>query len=182
MFVYVISNNGQPLMPTNKCGKVRRLLKNKRAKVVRRCPFTIQLLYKTSHIKQPVSLGVDAGSKHIGISATTKDKVLYEADVELRNDIVGLLSTRKENRKNRRNRKTRYRKQRFNNRVSNKKKGWIAPSIKQKVQTHLTVIDKICNFLPITNIVVEVASFDIQKIKNPNISGIEYQQGEQMGF
>lgn len=182
MLVYVISKDGQPLMPTSRCGKVRKLLKTKKAKVVVRCPFTIQLLYDTSCITQPVSLGVDAGSKHIGISATTKDKVLYEADVELRNDIVGLIATRRENRRNRRSRKTRYRKPRFNNRVSAKKEGRIAPSIKQKVQTHLTVVEKVCKFLPITNIVVEVASFDIKKIKNPDISGVQYQQGEQMDF
>lgn len=182
MPVYVISDNGQPLMPTNRYGKVRKLLRDKKAKVIRSCPFTIQLLYKTSYITQSISLGVDAGSKHIGISATTKDKVLYESDVELRNDIVNLISTRRENRRNRRNRKTRYRKPRFNNRVSTKKKGWLAPSIRQKIETHLTVINKIYEFLPVTNIVVEVASFDIQKIKNPNISGVEYQQGEQMGF
>lgn len=182
MLIYVISNNGQPLMPTNRCGKVRRLLKDNKAKVIKRCPFTIQLLYKTSYITQPISLGIDAGSKHIGVSATTKDKVLYESDVELRNDIVNLISTRRENRRNRRNRKTRYRKPRFNNRVSTKKKGWLAPSVRQKIETHSTVINKIYGFLPVTNIVVEVASFDIQKIKNPNISGVEYQQGEQMDF
>ena len=127
-------------------------------------------------------MGVDSGSKYIGLSATTKDKVLFESVVEVRNDIVNLLSTRRELRSSRRNRKTRYRKSRFSNRVSSKKEGWLAPSIKQKIQTHLTVVDKVCHILPITNITVEVASFDIQKIKNPEISGEDYQQGEQLGF
>ena len=182
MLVYVVSNNGQPLMPTNRYGKIRRLLKNKQAKVLKRCPFTVQLLYETKNVTQPISLGVDSGSKYIGLSATTKDKVLFESVVEVRNDIVNLLSTRRELRSSRRSRKTRYRKSRFNNRVSSKKEGWLAPSIKQKIQTHLTVVDKVCHILPITNITVEVASFDIQKIKNPETSGEEYQQGEQLGF
>lgn len=168
-------------MPTERFGKVRRLLKNSLAHVVCRIPFTIQLDYDTTDYTQPVSLGVDAGSKHIGISATTSNKELYAADVELRNDIVDKLSTRRELRRTRRSR-LRYRKARFNNRVSSKRKGWLAPSIENKIQTHLTVVEKIHKFLPITNIVVETASFDIQKINNPSISGSEYQQGEQLDF
>lgn len=168
-------------MPTERFGKVRRLLKNSLAHVVCRIPFTIQLDYDTTDYTQPVSLGVDAGSKHIGISATTSEKELYAADVELRNDIVDKLSTRREQRRTRRSR-LRYRKARFNNRVSSKRKGWLAPSVENKIQTHLTVVEKIHKFLPITNIVVETAAFDIQKINNPSISGSEYQQGEQLDF
>ena len=179
--VYVINKQGQALMPTERFGKVRRLLKNSLAHVVCRIPFTIQLDYDTTDYTQPVSLGVDAGSKHIGISATTSEKELYAADVELRNDIVDKLSTRREQRRTRRSR-LRYRKARFNNRVSSKRKGWLAPSVENKIQTHLTVVEKIHKFLPITNIVVETASFDIQKINNPSISGVEYQQGEQLDF
>lgn len=180
--VYVLNQNGQPLMPTSNHAKVRILLKSGKAKVVRRCPFTIQLQYSSTNYTQEISLGIDAGSKHIGVSATIESKVLYEADVELRNDIVDLLSTRRQNRRTRRSHKTRYRKPRFNNRVSTKKDGWLAPSVKQKVETHLTVVKKVHQILPITNIVVETASFDIQKIKNPTISGVEYQQGEQLDF
>lgn len=168
-------------MPTERFGKVRRLLKNGLAHVVCRIPFTIQLYYETTNFVQPISLGVDAGSKYIGISATTSEKELYAADVELRNDIVEKLSTRREQRRTRRYR-LRYRKARFDNRISSKRKGWLAPSIENKIQTHLTVIEKIHKFLPITNIVVETASFDIQKIKNPSISSKEYQQGEQFDF
>lgn len=150
-------------MPTERFGKVRRLLKNGLAHVVCHIPFTIQLDYETTNFVQPINLGVDAGSKYIGISATTSEKELYAADVELRNDIVEKLSTRREQRRTRRYR-LRYRKARFNNRISSKRKGWLAPSIGNKIQTHLTVIEKIHKFLPITNIVVETASFDIQKI------------------
>lgn len=178
--VYVISQNGQPLMPTENHAKVRVLLKSKKAKVIKKCPFTIQLAYDSTNYTQDISLGVDSGSKHIGLSATTKSKVLFESDVELRNDISNLLSTRRQNRRTRRNRKTRYRKPRFDNRK--RKEGWLAPSIQNKVDSHLTVIRKVHEILPVTKIIVEVASFDIQKIKNPAISGIEYQQGEQSNF
>ena len=183
--VYVLNQDGQPIMPTRNHAKVRVLLKNGKAKVIQRCPFTIQLLYPCENKTQPISLGVDAGSKHIGISATTKGDntgamVLYEADVTLRNDIVELLSTRREMRRARRNRKTRYRKARFNNR--RKGDGWLAPSIREKIDTHLTVIANVHKILPITKITVETAQFDIQKIKNPDIQGVEYQQGEQLDF
>lgn len=178
--VYVLNKNGEALMPTKNHAKVRVLLKQGRAKVIRKTPFTIQLLYNCTHYTQPVSLGIDAGSKHIGVSATTETEVLYEADVTLRNDIVELLSTRRQNRHTRRSRKTRYRKPRFDNRA--RKEGWLAPSVRQKVDTHLTVVRKVCQILPVTKIVVEVANFDIQKIKNPDISSTEYQQGEQLDF
>lgn len=180
MLVYVLNIDGHSLMPTERRGKVRRLLKSNKAKVVKRCPFTIQLMYKSTTYTQDVSLGIDAGSKHIGVSATTVDKELYAADVGLRNDIVDLLSTRRETRKARRNRKTRYRKPRFNNRK--RYDGWLAPSVKNKIDTHLKVVEDVCKIIPIAKIIVEVASFDIQKIKHPDISGIEYQQGEQLGF
>ena len=178
--VYVISSSGQPLMPTENHAKVRVLLKNKKAKVIKRCPFTIQLAYDSTAYTQEITLGVDSGSKHIGLSATTKDKVLFESDVELRNDIVDLLSTRRQNRRTRRNHKTRYRKPRFNNRK--RKDGWLAPSVQNKVDSHLTIIRKVHKILPVSKIVAEVASFDIQKIKDPDISGTEYQQGKQLGF
>lgn len=178
--VYVISQNGQPLMPTENHAKVRILLKNKKAKVIKRCPFTIQLAYDSTNYTQDITLGVDSGSKHIGLSATTRNKVLFESDVELRNDIVNLLSIRRQNRRTRRNHKTRYRKPRFNNR--RRKEEWLAPSVQNKVDSHLTVIRKVHEILPITKVIVEVASFDIQKIKNPIISGTEYQQGEQLDF
>lgn len=102
------------------------------------------------------------------------------AQVELRSDIVKLLSTRRELRRNRRNRKTRYRKVRFDNRK--KKDGWLAPSVEQKIESHLKVIRLVHKLLPVTKTTIEVAQFDAQKIKNPDIKGDEYQQGEQMGF
>ena len=179
MLVYVLNKDGKPLMPTSRHNKVAYLLKHNLAKVVKRTPFTIQLSYDSKGYIQPIALGIDAGSKFIGVSATTEKKVLFEAEVKLRTDIVENLSTRREVRRARRNRKTRYGKPRFDNRVSKQK---LAPSIRQKIQTHFSVIALIHRILPITKIVVETAQFDIQKIKNPEISSIEYQQGEQLGF
>lgn len=183
--VYVLNINGNPLMPTKRYSHVRHLLKEGKAHVIKRCPFTIQLDYKTKNLTQEVTLGVDAGSKTIGLSATTEKKVLFESEVILRNDIVKLIATRKELRRARRNRKTRYRKPRFKNRI--KPKGWLAPSVQNKINTHLTVIRNVTELLPITKIIVEVASFDIQKIKaiennQPAPKGKDYQQGEQLNF
>lgn len=175
--VYVLNKDGLPLMPTHKLGKVRHLLKDGKAKVIKRSPFTIQLNYDCGNHTQSITLGVDAGSKHIGLSASTKKQELYCSDVELRDDVVELLSTRRRNRRSRRNH-LRYRPARFDNRK--KEDSWLAPSIRQKIDSHLKVIEEVHKILPITNIIVEVASFDIQKIKNPDIEGIEYQNGEQL--
>ena len=179
--VYVQDIDGKPMMPTTRHGKVRRLLKDNKAVVVNTCPFTIKLTYKTSDYKQEIVLGVDAGTKHVGLSATTKSKELYSSEVILRNDIVDLLSTRRELRRTRRNR-LRYRKPRFDNRIKSRRPGWVAPSVRHKVDAHIRVIDNICSTLPISRIIVEIAQFDTQKIKNPDISGNEYQEGDQLGF
>lgn len=179
MLVYVLNKQAQPLMPC-KPQKARKLLQQGKAKVVQRTPFTIQLQYGSRGHKQPISLGVDAGSKHIGLSATTAGRVLFEGEVKLRTDIQGLLAIRRTLRSARRSRKTRYRPARFLNRK--KKEGWLAPSIQNKVDMHAKVIEKVHRLLPITNITIEVAQFDIQKIKNPTISGDLYQKGDQLGF
>ena len=182
MLVYVINKHGNPLMPC-KSKKARLLLKNKKAKILRYEPFTIQLLYGSSGYRQKISLGIDAGSKHVGASATTKKQELYTSQTELRGDmVVKLLSDRRELRRSRRSRKTRYRKPRFLNRVHSKHKGWLSPSIENKINTHIRIIDDVYKLLPIYNIIVETASFDIQKLKNKDISGKEYQEGEQLWF
>ena len=185
--VYVLDINGQPLMPTTRHGKVRRLLNSHLAKVVKRCPFTIQLLYQSTKEIQPVSLGVDAGSKHIGMAATTEKKVVYQEELSPRNDVVKLLSLRRASRSSRRSRKTRYRKPKFNNRVHSKHKGWLAPSVEVKIQEHITAIKRICQILPISEIQVETAEFDFQRLKamkewKPLPVGTDYQLGEQYDF
>lgn len=180
--VYVLHKNGHPLMPTKNHAKVRILLKQNKAKIVNRCPFTIQLAYESTDYTQPVTLGIDAGSKKVGVSASTNTKELYSSEVTLRNDISDLLSARRELRRSRRNRKTRYRKARFLNCVHSKHKGWLAPSIEQKIQTHLTIIKKVVQLVPVSEIVVETASFDTQLLKaqlngEPLPEGTDYQQG-----
>ncbi|WP_074944300.1 RNA-guided endonuclease IscB [Succinivibrio dextrinosolvens] len=178
--VYVLNCKGVPIMPTTRHGMVRRLLKERKAKVVKKCPFTIQLDYEGANITQLITLGVDTGYANAGISACTEKKVLFEAKAKIRTDMVKLLSTRRETRRTRRSRKTRYRKARFFNRSI--EKGWLPPSIRAKVESHLRLVAKVHEILPIDKIVVEIASFDIQKIKNPDIKGAEYQQGDQLGF
>lgn len=178
--VYVISHTGKALMPTNHHGKVKHLLREGKARVVRREPFTIQLLYDNTEYTQPITLGVDAGTTHVGLSATNESNELFAAEVTLRRDIPGLLAARREARSTRRNRQTRYRAPRFNNR--RRPDGWLAPSVEQMVQSHLSLIRKVHSFLPVTKTVIEVAQFGTQLLKNPDIQGEQYQQGEQMGF
>ena len=164
--VYVLNKNKQPLMPTKRHGAVRRWLRDGKAKVVKRCPFTIQLLKETTIVTQELTLGVDSGSKTIGLSVTSEKEEYFASEVVLRNDIVNLLSARRESRCTRRSR-LRYRKPRFNNRKRDK--GWLDPSIQNKINTHLKVINDIHNILPVSKIKVEVASFDIQKSQPPII-------------
>ena len=129
-----------PCSPT----KARHLLKEKKAAVVRRTPFTtIQLTIATGETKQPVSLGVDAGYKHVGLSASTEKAELYASEIELRQDITDLLSARRELRRARRNRKTRYRAPRFDNRIRTKRKGWLAPSVENRINAHLSRIEAV---------------------------------------
>ena len=185
--VYVLSRSGKPLMPTERHGKVRRLLKEKKAEVVSRKPFTIRLLYETPEIVEPIDLGVDAGSRTIGLSACSEKKELYAGEVELRKDVTKNLSTRREFRRARRNRKRRYRKPRFDNRIHGKRKGWLAPTVENRIEAHEKAIADVMKILPITHAIVETASFDLQKIKalengEPVPEGTDRQRGEQFGF
>ncbi len=170
---YVLNMRGKPLMPTSPC-KANKILKEKRAKVVKRCPFTIQLLYSTGEAKQEVTCGIDSGSEYIGYDCLTEKKVLIHGELKLDSNMKKHLDERRMYRRNRRNRLW-YRKPRFNNK--SKPKGWLPPSIQRKFDTHISLIDRLKKILPITNVIVETASFDIQKLDNPEIQGIEYQQG-----
>lgn len=179
--VYVQSIDGAPLMPCSEA-KARHLLKQHRARRVRNTPFTIRLKSVVDGHVQPVSLGVDPGYRHIGLSATTNDRVLFEAIAECRTDIPKLMEKRRSLRRGRRHRKTRYREPRFNNRVRSKHRGWLAPSVEQRIGYHIHLIDFVCRLLPISRIVVEKAKFDTHKIENPDIEGVGYQHGPQYGF
>ena len=186
--VYVISNNGQALMPTKRFGKVRRLLNQKKAKVMRRCPFTIKLLYETeTDIVQDVVLGVDTGSKNIGVSCIANDEVLYQSHTIVRTDIKENMDSRRKYRRNRRNRKTRYRKPRFLNRKNSTKLNRLPPSVRHKVKAHIDEIEFCKKILPISQIVLEVSQFDTHLMKNPSlrfkkIKSWGYQKGFNYGF
>jgi len=191
--VYVLSKNGQPLMPTTRHGKVRRMLKSGLAKVKSRCPFTIQLTYEPeTQETQSVEVGDDTGSKHNGVSAVAvypngREVEVYASETLMRADITNLLSTRREFRRSRRNRTTRYRQPRFDNRVHSKHKGWLAPTVENKILTHRKELDYVCSILPVTKVTIETASFDTQRLK-ADLKGLkcpegkEYQEGDQMGF
>ena len=178
--VYVLNTDGKALMPTRRHHRVRQLLKKGEAVVVCCYPFTIKLTTAKPRHTQNISLGIDCGTKHIGVSATTETKVLYSAEAMLRGDTSKLIATRRESRKTRRNR-LRHRPARFNNRIASKKKGWLPPSILNKVAFHAKVVKYVRTLLPITSVILEVAPFDIQKILNPDIEGEAYQHGEQEG-
>lgn len=179
MQVYVLNQQSKPLMPCTPA-KARRLLRDQQAKVVKRTPFTVQLLYGSSGYKQPITLGVDAGSKFVGLSVVTEKKEVFSGELILRRNLSSLIYTKKIYRSSRRSRKTRYRPIRFLNRV--KSKGCLAPSIYNKIDVHTQVIKKLHEILPISKIIVEVASFDIRKIQNPEIQGKQYQEGPQKDF
>ncbi|MHB1811993.1 MAG: RNA-guided endonuclease IscB [Thermoplasmataceae archaeon] len=177
--VPVINMRNEPLMPTTP-GKARKLLKQNKARVISPSPFTIQLLYATGETKQPVRLGTDSGYKYIGFSVITERRELMSGEAVIRTDIPKLNQEKAMYRRNRRD-KLWYRQPRFMNR-GNKKEGWFAPSIDHKLQTHMRLIGKLKRILPISDVIIEVASFDTQKMQNPEMSGMEYQQGELQGY
>ena len=177
--VYVLNKDGEPLMPTERHGKVRRMLNAGLAKVVTRKPFTIQLTYATTSHTQPGTLGIDPGYEKVGISVINDKKELISGECALLTGQVKRNEKRIMHRRQRRNR-LRYRAPRFDNR--RKPKGWLAPSIRHKLDSHIRLVKKIKSLVPIKETIVEVANFDIQAIKNPGIKGSEYQQGEQHGY
>ena len=177
--VYVINAIGQPLMPTNRYAKIRILLKKKMAKVVNSKPFTVQLLHNVTEYTQYINLGIDSGYLNIGYSAVTNKKELISGEVKLLKGMSERLKEKAMYRTQRRSR-LRYRKPRFDNR--RRSTGWLAPSIQHKYDSHIRFIDKLKSLIPIKNIIIEVANFDTHLLKNPNISGEEYQNGEQKDF
>lgn len=181
MLVFVINKHGERLMPC-KPSKARKLLRDGKAKIINYKPFTIQLLYGSSGYKQPINLGIDLGAKHIGVAITSKNNVLAKGEIELRQDVKSLLETRKIYRSSRRNRKTRYRPARFLNRVSSKKNGWLPPSILSRIDNTFMWIDKFTNLLPNPKVSIEVGKFDVAKMINPKIGGVDYQKGQTYGY
>ncbi|MDM5190474.1 RNA-guided endonuclease IscB [Bacillus sp. DX4.1] len=179
MRVFVKNLRGEPLMPCS-TRKARLLLKQGKAKIMGYTPFTIQLQYATGEIVQPVTIGFDSGAKYVGIAITTEEKVLVKGTIELRQDVKENLTLRATLRRSRRQRKTRYRKARFLNRK--KKDGWLPPSIQSRTDNIIHWIETFKSLLPSPKVIVEVGKFDVQKLKNPDIQGKAYQQGDAFGF
>lgn len=182
MTIYVLDITGKPLMPTHHPGKVRHMLNDGRAVIVNYYPFTIKLTYVTTNYVQPVTLGIDAGSVHIGVSASTEKKEFYSAEIDLRSKQIKKLMYNRAEARGKRRYNLRYRKPRFNNRISSKKEGWLAPSLNHRVNSHIRIVENVMKILPISKVIIEVGLFDTQKISNPEISGEEYQKGQKKGY
>lgn len=179
-FAFVLNHNKQPLDPIHP-GTARRLLKIGLADVHRLYPFTIIYKREVKQTPTPITIKLDPGSKVTGIALVQQDRVIWAAELNHRGrNIQASLESRSAIRGNRRARKTRYRQARFLNRT--RPKGWLAPSLQHRVDTTLTWVNKLIKFAPIGSIVQELVRFDLQQLENPEISGIEYRQGELLGY
>jgi 5-methylcytosine-specific restriction endonuclease McrA len=155
-------------------------LQEKRARIVRREPFTIRLRFAAREHVQPVKVGVDTGSKVVGIAATAHSEVVFQAEVHLRGDIAEEMVQRRQYRRLRRSRKTRYRPARWANR--RRTEGWLSPSVRSKCDATTKAVRFVASLVPVCQVNVEIASFDTQRIQHPEISGIAYQQGGLCGY
>lgn len=185
--VYVISQDGKPLMP---CSNViaRLLLKQGKAKVKKREPFTIKLTYETTNYTQDLTLGVDTGSGTIGTAVSKNNgDIVYVAEVAVRNDIADKMTQRAKYRRNRRNRKTRYRKVRRLNRANSIRNNRFNPTMQSKLYSHVKEIEYIKSVLPVTEMVFEIGQFDTHRMKNSTLASEKvkhwgYQKGTNYGF
>lgn len=186
--VYVLNKDGQPLMPTDRHGKVKHLLKSGKAKVVKKCPFTIKLLYESTNHTQNLTLGVDTGSGTIGAAVSKNNgDIIYMSEIIVRNDITDKMKQRTKYRRSRRTRKTRYRKPRWLNRKNSIKSDRFNPTMISKFHSHVKEIEYIKSILPITTMVFETGQFDMHLMKNPSLANPEvrhwgYQKGTNYGF
>lgn len=178
--IYVLAASGKPLMPTRRRNKVWYWLRKGFAQLVSREPFTIQLCFETTDYTQAVTVGVDTGSKTVGLAATANGEALYQGEIHLRTDITEKLIQRRRSRRNRRSRKTRYRVSRWSNR--RRKAGWLPPSLRSKAEATVKAVRYVANLLPVSQVKVEVGSFDTQRMQNPEVTGVFYQQGDLFGY
>jgi len=182
--VLVLSNTKSPLMPCHPA-RARALLRDGKAAVYRPFPFTIILKDREYGDGQPIELKIDPGSKTSGIALVGHfkkgKKAIFGANLSHRgHGIKTALDTRRSLRRARRGRKTRYRQSRFLNRT--KPNGWLPPSLMSRVGNVKNIVAKLCRFAPVSEIAVETVRFDTQKMQNPEISGVEYQQGNLLGY
>lgn len=183
--VFVLSNTKKPLMPCRPA-RARKLLTAGRAAVYRLHPFTIILNDRVDGDTQDTELKVDPGSKTSGVALVGHFEqqgavVLFGANLNHRGQAIkNNLESRRSLRRGRRGRKTRYRPARFLNRA--RKAGWLPPSVESRVVNTESVIHRLAARCPITSASVELVKFDMQAMINPEISGVEYQQGELAGY
>ena len=181
--VFVIDTNKRPLNPIHSA-QARQLLKNKKAAIYRRFPFTIILKEsRPDSLLTPLRLKLDPGAKTTGIALVNDltGEVVFAAELKHRGfAIKDALTSRRQLRRSRRNRKTRYRKPRFINRT--RLQGWLAPSLMSRVHNVETWVNRLRKFAPITAISTELVKFDMQLMRNPEIEGKEYQQGTLAGY
>lgn len=187
MTVYVIDSCGTPLMPTRRLGRVRHMLDSGDAEIACYFPFTIKLTRKVEHMfTQPIWVGVDTGFKHVGISISILKQELFRYHfIHRSNEIKKNLKKKLDDRKERRSRKTRYRPARFKNRRGLKKKEWIPPTSRHMIESHKKDLEIALRFLPesaIEFINIEQGEFDTYKMRDPEIEGEMYQQGDLTGF
>jgi 5-methylcytosine-specific restriction endonuclease McrA len=179
-YVLVVDANKKPLTPC-KPSMAHKLLNAGKAAVFRRYPFTIILKKAVTASPEPLTLKLDPGSKTTGIALVQQDNVIFGAELTHRGEAIkASLESRRSLRRARRQRHTRYRQARFLNRT--RPEGWLPPSLQHRVETTLTWVNRFIKFAPITCIVQELVRFDLQQLENPEISGIEYQQGELQGY
>jgi 5-methylcytosine-specific restriction endonuclease McrA len=179
-FVFVLDTHKRPLNPIRP-GMARKLLTTGKAAVFKRYPFTIILKVEVTSHQEPITLKIDPGSKTSGLALVQGESVIFGAELTHRGQAIkASLESRRSLRRGRRNRHTRYRKARFLNRV--RPKGWLAPSLQHRVETTLSWVTRLMKVAPISSIVQELVRFDLQQLENPEISGIEYQQGVLCGY
>ncbi|MEG3974239.1 RNA-guided endonuclease IscB [Microcoleus sp. herbarium8] len=179
-FIFVLDTNKRPLTPC-KPSMARKLLTADKAAVYRRFPFTIILKKVVTATIKSITLKLDPGSKTTGIALLQGEKVIFGAELTHRGQTIkASLDSRRALRRGRRNRHTRYRQARFLNRT--RQKGWLAPSLQHRVETTLTWVNKLRRLAPISSIIQELVRFDLQQLENPEISGLEYQQGILCGY
>lgn len=184
MRVFVLDKDLQPLDPTHPA-RARELLNKGRAKVFKRYPFTIVLQDRTveESVTHPHRIKIDPGSKVTGFAIVQEEtgRVTNAMEISHRGQqIKNSLLARRSLRRGRRNRKTRYRQPRFLNRT--RKTGWLPPSLESRIANIETWVRRIRELCPISAISQELVRFDLQQMQNPEISGVEYQRGELLGF
>ena len=180
-YVFLIDTNKQPLNPVTP-KQARRLLEKGKAAVHRTYPFTLILKYAINNPSiRPLTLKLDPGSKITGIALLDGENLFWCAELEHRGYLIkDALISRRQLRSSRRNRKTRYRKPRFKNRK--RSDNWLPPSLEHRILTTETWVKRLIRYAPIAELWIEKVKFDMQHMQNPEISGVEYQQGILRGY